>query len=75
MKKEDIIRVLTLKEEIRPSETLKHKIRTIMQDEFINDKPLNENQKPSNKMIFALRSPSKCSFMPSKLCFFGLRRP
>ena len=33
------------------------------------------NVKPSNKVISALRLPSKCSFTPSKLRFFGLRKP
>ena len=32
-------------------------------------------KKLSNKVIFALRLPSKCSFTPSKLRFFGLRKP
>ena len=32
-------------------------------------------KKLSNKVIFALGLPSKCSFTPSKLRFFGLRKP
>ena len=36
---------------------------------YINRKKL------SNKVIFALRSCSKCSFTPSKLRFFTLRKP
>ena len=31
-------------------------------------------KKLSNKVISALRLPSKCSFTPSKLRFFGLRK-
>ena len=32
-------------------------------------------KKLSNKVISALCLPSKCSFTPSKLRFFGLRKP
>ena len=32
-------------------------------------------KKLSNKVISAFRLPSKCSFTPSKLRFFGLRKP